>query len=116
MILDTGTMQICTLQNTAANGQMPVEQLVPYTKHWFQERVVGLHRQYLAMGVNERIDLLAYIHEDRRVRAGQYVVLGNGEQFRINIVNHVIEENTNLRYTTVQCQRLDENYDVATES
>lgn len=115
MILDSGTCFLCTLENTSPRGGMPKEQLKPYQKHWFQERVIGMNRQYLAKGVNERVDLYVYIHEDRKARVGDFAVVGNlttGNQFRINGVNHVIEENTNLRYTTLEMQRLDENYDV----
>lgn len=112
MILDNGTLLVCELINLAPNGRMPVEKLVVKNKHWFQERTVGLSRETLAQGRNERIDLYVYIHEDRKVRPGMYARLGNGEQFRINHVHHVIEENTNLRYTTLEMQRLDRNYDV----
>ena len=112
MILDSGTMYICTLYNANPNGRMPKETLKPIAKHWYQERVIGLNRRYLAMGANERIDLLVYIHDDRRVKSGMFAVLGNGEQFRIDEVNFVIEENTNLRFTSMQMHRLDENYDV----
>lgn len=118
MILDSGTMYICKLENVAENGRMPRQVLVPVNKHWYQERVIGLHRQYLAKGVNERVDLLAYVHFDPKIRAGMFVVLGDldsGEQMRINYMNHIIEENTNLRYTTLNCQRLEKLYDVATE-
>ena len=120
MILDSGTMLICKREHEtdptllSRKGHMPELKLVPYAKHWYQERTIGLHREYLAKGVNERIDLYVYIHEDRRVRIGDYVVLGNGDQFRITMVNFVIEENTNLRYTTITCQRMDENYDIDT--
>lgn len=115
MILDSGTMYICTKINTAMNGMMPVEQLNPINKHWYQERTIGMQRQYLAKGVNERIDLLAYINYDHNVRVGMYVVIGDlatGDQMIVHHVSHVIEENTNLRYTVLTCQRLDENYDV----
>lgn len=115
MILDNGTLFVCNLKNTANRGEMPKEKLVPYNKHWFQERTIGMNRQYLAKGVNERVDLYVYVHEDRKIRAGNFAVVGNldsGEQFRINSVNHVIEETTNLRYTTLEMQRLDKNYDV----
>ncbi len=115
MILDSGTLLLCNLENTASNGHMPVQKLVPYARHWFQERTIGINRQYLAKGANERVDLYVYIHEDRRVRPNQFVVLGNGEQMRINMIDHVIEENTNLKYTTMNLQRLDENYDVVAE-
>ena len=77
MILDSGTMLLCRQENTNEKGFMPTPKLVPYGKHWYQERTVGLHREYLAKGVNERIDLYAYIHEDRKVRIGDYVVLGS---------------------------------------
>lgn len=112
MILDNGVLFICTLENVAQNGLKPVQKLVVQNKFWFQERTIGLNRQYLAKGVNERVDLYVYIHHNRKVRAGMYAMLGNGEQFRINSVHHVIEENTNLIYTTMEMQRLDNNYDV----
>lgn len=119
MILDSGTMYICKLENTAENGLMPKEVLVPVSKHWFQERVIGMSRHYMAQGVNERVDLLAYIQFDHKVRAGMYVVIGDletGDQMRINSVSHVIEENTNLRWTSLNCQRLEEFYDVSRPS
>lgn len=115
MILDSGTMLVCNLENRAEKGRMPHEVLVPFARHWFQERVIGMNRQYLAKGVNERIDLLCYVHLDRRIRIGMYAVLGNGEQFRVNDIGHVVEENTNLMYTTMTLQRLDSNYDLCTD-
>ncbi len=115
MILDNGTLRLCTLENLANNGRMPIQKLVPYARHWYQERTIGMNRQYLAKGANERVDLYVYIHEERRARANQYAVLGNGEQFYVNMVDHVIEENTNLKYTTLSLQRLDQNYDVVAE-
>ena len=115
MILDSGTMFICELRNIAENGSMPRQVLFPINKHWYQERTIGMHRQYEAKGVNERVDLLAYIHFDPKVRAGMYIVVGDrylGDQLIIRQVSHVIEENTNLRYTTISCERLDKNFDV----
>ncbi len=115
MILDSGTMYICSLRNIADNGNMPKQVLFPINKHWYQERAIGMSRQYMAQGVNERVDLLAYVHFDKEIRAGMYAVVGDrmaGDQFIIRQVSHVIEENTNLRYTSVSCERLDKNYDV----
>lgn len=115
MILDSGTMYICELRNIAENGAMPKQVLFPINKHWYQERTIGMTRQYEAKGVNERVDLLAYVHFDYHIRAGMYIVIGDrmlGEQMIIRQVSHVIEENTNLRYTSLSCERLDQNYDV----
>lgn len=115
MILDSGTMYICTLRNIAENGRMPEQVLFPINKHWYQERTIGMSRQYMAQGVNERVDLLAYVHFDQNIRAGMYCVLGDrmtGEQLIIRQVSHVIEENTNLKYTSLSCQKLDNNFNV----
>lgn len=115
MILDSGTMYICDLRNIAENGHMPKEVLFPINKHWYQERTIGMSRQYMAKGVNERVDLLAYVHFDNRIRAGMYIILGDrmtGEQMVIRQVSHVIEENTNLRYTSLSAERLDQNFNV----
>ena len=116
MILDSGTMKICKLQNSASNGDMPDMRLVPFQKHWFQERTIGMNRLYLAMGQNERIDMIAYVHEDRKIHPNMYAVLGNGEQMIIHHVEHVIEENTNLRYTRLTCERLEDFYDIAEQA
>lgn len=113
MILDSGTMKICKLESIAENGNMPKMKLVPFAKHWFQERNVYINRYYLALGQNERIDLIAYIHEDRRVRPDMYAVLGNGDQMLITRTEHIIEENTNLRYTRLSLQRLEDFHDIA---
>lgn len=115
MILDSGTMYICELRNIAEKGNMPKQVLFPINKHWYQERAIGMHRQYEAKGVNERVDLLAYVHYDPKIRAGMYIVVGDrmfGEQMIIRQVSSVIEENTNLRYTSMSCERLDKNFDV----
>lgn len=115
MILDSGTMYICELRNIAEKGNMPKQVLFPINKHWYQERAIGMHRQYEAKGVNERVDLLAYVHYDQKIRADMYIVIGDrmlGEQMIIRQVSSVIEENTNLRYTSLSAERLDKNFDV----
>lgn len=111
MNLDSGVLFACTLTNTAGNGAKPNMALSPYYKAWYGERTVGYNRQYLAKGVNEQVDLLVRILQNRGIRIGDYAVLGNGEQFRITNVSQIIDDN-NLRYTDLTLQRLDENYEV----
>lgn len=113
MILDSGTMKICRLENTAENGDMPSMKLVPFRKHWFQERNVYTNRYYLALGQNERIDMIAYVHEDRKIQPNMIAVIGDGRQMVVHHVEHVIEENTNLRYTRLSLQRLEDYHDIA---
>lgn len=109
---DDGVLFICDLVNLAENGEMPNEGLLRKKRYWFQIKTIGINRQYLAKGVNERVDLLVDIQFDLDVRIGQYVVLGNGEQFRIDTVSH-FDEPTELRRTELGLYRLENYYAVS---
>lgn len=87
-MFDSGTLFICDLVNQTENGSMPKEVLHKKQKHWFERRTIGINRQYLAKGVNETIDLLVRIHRDENIEIGQYVLLGNGDQFHIDMITH----------------------------
>lgn len=83
------------------------------------------------MGVNQRIDLLVRIHQDLAIQGGMYAVLGNGEQYRIDLVYHGQDSNVrskmvdskyyrqptivDLPYTELSLSKLENNYDVATD-
>lgn len=125
---DDGTLFICDLINQAENGEMPREILSVKNKYWFENRTVGYGRAYTAMGVNQRVDRLVRIDRDYNIEAGQYAVLGNGEQFRITLVSHGEDVNprtkqfnsyyyrqpeiVGLPYTELTLVRLEDNYDV----
>lgn len=112
MILDSGVLFICRLDNVAENGRKPVMQLTKISKYWYAERTVGYNRQYLAKGVNEQVDMLVRIPHDRGVRIGMYAMLGNGEQFIIDNVSMIRDDYTNLRFTDLSLRRLEQLYDV----
>lgn len=112
MLFDDGVVFTCTLSNIAPNGRKPVMQLKKVGKYWFSERTIGFNRQYLAMGLNEQIDMLIRIPHSRDTRIGMYALLGNGDQFRIDNVQHVIDPDNFLRYTDLTLSRLEDYYDV----
>lgn len=128
---DDGVLYICNLVNEAENGDMPREVLQIVNKHWFENRVVGYGRFYSAQGVNQRVDRLVRINPDNNIRIGQYAVLGNGEQFRIDMVSHGQEvfERTKMidskyyrqpkivgnKYTEITLSRVENYYDVETD-
>lgn len=126
-----GVLFVCTLDNAADNGDMPREVLTKKYKYWFENRTVGINRQYLAKGVNEQVDLVVRIAKAVQVRIGMYAMLGNGEQFRITHVTtghetyerHKIVDKyyyrkpamVDLDYTELTLMRLENNYDLATD-
>lgn len=115
MLLDSGILEVCRLENNAPPASMPSEQLVPLSKHFYGERTVGYGRQYAAKGVSEQVDMVARIWQDRSVRIGMYVIFDAGDQYRIDNVQHILDED-GLRVTDLTLQRLDDLYDVSRES
>lgn len=113
MLFDDGILQICTLKNKAESGEMPKEALVPGKEHFYGERTVGYGRQYAAKGVNEQVDMLVRIWQDRSIRIGMYVLV-DGDQYRIDNVQHLYDDD-GLRVTDLTLQRLEELYDVSGE-
>lgn len=122
---NAGIAIICNLTNTAEEGDKPLYKLVPATdkannelKYQFEERIIGFTRQYEAMGVNERIDMLIRIWRCP-VRIGMYVVLTDyegqeneaGDQYRISNVQNLLDDN-GLKVTDLTLYRLDNNYEV----
>lgn len=120
--MDAGIVTICTLENTAAAGDMPKPKLVPLVyeeeeQTWqFEERSVGMNRQYQAKGVSERVDMLIRIWR-APVRIGMYAVLTDyegqenpdGDQYRIDNVQQLIDSN-GLKVTDLTLYRMEELY------
>ena len=106
-----GVLFICVLRDISENGEIPHEVLTRVSRYWFEIRTIGINRQYLAKGVNERVDLLVRILFDTSVRIGQYALLGNGEQFRIDNVSYVTDDD-GLRETELTLSRVENYYDV----
>jgi len=115
VLFDAGTLTLCRLENTAKPGEMPREKLVPLRQCFYGERTVGYGRQYAARGVNEQIDLLARIWQDREARVGMYAVLDSGAQYRINNAQQ-LQDDDGLRVTDLSLERIDDLYDVAEDT
>lgn len=127
---DDGTVFICNLVNVAENGLMPKQALQIVGKFWFENRTIGFNRFYTAQGVNQRVDRLIRIDWTNIPQIGQFAVLGNGEQFQIDMVSEGQETNqrqklidskyyrspqiVGLKYTELTLSRVEKNYDVLT--
>ena len=120
---DAGTVTICTLTNTAEDGDMPAMKLVAGDSYYFEERMIGYGRQYGAKGVNERVDMLIRIWRDPAIRIGMYAILTdyegqvneNGDQYRIDNVQPTLDEDK-LKVTDLTLYRVDELYEVAADT
>ena len=106
-----GTLAICELVNTAERGLMPRYTLREKARHFYGERVIGYGRQYAAYGVNQRVDKLVRIWRDDSVNVHDYAVLDDGHQYRIDMVQHLLDED-GLKVTDLTLYRWEDNYEV----
>ena len=114
MLLDSGVLKVCALENTAPPGSMPAERLEPKSEHWYGERTVGYGRYFTAGQANERVDMLVRVWEDRSITTADYCLLEDGTQYRIVQVQQLLDEDE-LRVTDLSLERLGENYDLASD-
>ncbi len=110
MTFDDGLVGIYKLEDIATPGDMPAKRLVKYTDCFFGERVVGYGRQYAAKGVNEQIDMLIRVWQDRKIRTGMIAIIEK-EQFRIDNVQHMLDED-GLKVSDLTLARLEDFYDI----
>lgn len=111
-----GIVYLATLTNTADAGDMPKDRLQYVGRFWYEERMIGLQRQYAAKGARERIDMIIRIREFKpAARIGLYAVLGNGDQFRILNVSRGFDDEHGLKFTELTLERLDRLYDINQE-
>ena len=111
MLHDSGILTICSAENAAAKGDMCRERLKKLSRHYYGERTVGYGRQYAAKGVDQQVDLLAEIWEDRSIRIGMVAVADDDEQYRIDFVQHKLDDETGLRVTWLTLRRLEERHE-----
>ncbi len=109
-----GLLSLYSLQNTAEKGLKPAYKLVKIGEEYYGKRVVGYNRQYAALGANQSIDKLVRIWQ-RPVRAGDYAILEDGEQYRIDFAQDLTDED-GLPVTDLTLARLEKYYDVADET
>ena len=105
-------MALYRLVNTAEKGLMPQYTLSKLSDEFYAERVIGYNRQYAAMGVNQRVDVLARIWRNDAIMTNDYAILEDGNQYRIDFIQHLTNED-GLPATDLTLVRLNENYDVA---
>ena len=110
-----GLLTLYTLKDTAEKGMMPHEQLVKLSDEYYGNRTVGITRYYAALGANQRVDRLVRIWRNNQVTTNDYAVLEDNNQYRIDFVQHLLDED-GLEVTDLTLVRLDDHYDVAGET
>lgn len=110
-----GILRICTLENVASPGYMPVEQLVMNCEAYYRKRTVGYNRMYAAMGANKSIDLLVRCFNIQvpSYTRELYVIFpdDNSVQYRVSAIQEIVEDGA----IDLTLERMETLYDVNTE-
>lgn len=110
-MFDDGLLQLCSLDETAERGAMPAPHLRPLCEVYYAQRAIGYNRFYAAMGANQQIDLIVRTWHLPEARIGMYAVLEDKNQYRIDNVQHLLDD-AGLRVTDLTLSRLEDLYDV----
>lgn len=107
-----GLLTIYRLKDVAEKGRMPRQQLVFLSEEYYEERTVGYNRNYAALGADRRVDALVRIWRLDTVQPNDYAVLEDGNQYRIDFVQH-LKDDDGLPVSDLTLIRLEDFYDVA---
>ena len=119
---DAGKVMLCRLinKNEARSGKMPdyVLQPVDGVRHDFEERAIGMSRQYQAKGASEQVDLIARIWREPKARIDMRAVVTDSDgydgQYIVRMAQNLYDEDR-LKVTDLTLERMDQLYDIAAE-
>lgn len=104
---NSGLLRLYALENIAERGMMPVEKLVYRGCCYYSDRIIGFRRAYAAYGADRRVDRLVRCHNHAIPDDAKYVILEDGNQYQIDLVQVIDDGATDLTLV-----RLENNYDV----
>ena len=109
-MFDSGQVELYTITNTAAAGDMPKEGLVYGSSYWYEERTVGITRFYAALKTDVKLEMLIRIWRDKSIDTSQICKIDD-TQYRIVQVQHLLNED-GLEVTDLSLERLGKAYDI----
>lgn len=110
---DEGILTFYNLKSVALPGRKPIEQLVNLdVTAFYENKQIGVQRLNLAKGGDFSLDKLVRCYNTILPGECKYVILEDGEQYRIGAANAVVDEDG----WELSLERLGNYYEVANES
>jgi hypothetical protein len=106
---DEGILTIYSLQNTAPQGLMPVNQLVEIDRAYYARKTASYNRIYAAMGANHQFDMVVRVFNIEPPETGMYVILEDEKQYQIDVCQEIVGKDC-VDLTLI---RVEDFYDVA---
>lgn len=111
MTFDDGILNIYSIQNISEIGDKPKIGLIKKSSYFFGFDSISYNRYYSAIKVNEQIDNVVRIWQDRTISINDICILEDGLQYKITFIQHVKNDN-GLNITRLTLTRIDEKYEI----
>lgn len=105
MTFDDGILKIYRKDNAAAPGDMPKEELVLKSEHYFGFDVLGYSRYYTALQAQQNISAVVNIPDWHDISPLDVAELEDGQQYKIRLSQPMKDEN-GLNITKLTLERV----------
>ena len=105
MTFDDGILQIYETRNIAEPGDLPKEELILKSEHYFGFDVLGFSRYYTALQANQNISMVVNIPDWHDISVLDVGELEDGARYIIRLVQPMKDEN-GLNITKLTLERL----------
>lgn len=105
MTFDDGILKIYRTENIAKPGDMPKDELVLKSEHYFGFDVLGYNRYYTALQAHQNISAVVNIPNHHDISSLDVAELEDGTRFYIRLVQPMKDEN-GLNITKLTLERV----------
>lgn len=107
MTFDDGILRIYRTENAAAKGEMPREELILQSEHYFGSDVLGYGRYYAALQAQQNISAVVHIPEwhGEAISPLDIAELEDGGRYLIRLIQQMQDEN-GLHITKLTLERM----------
>ena len=114
-MFDGGLVKVYKITEISEPGDLPTEGLEFQSVYHFEERSIGMTRNYMAMQSNKQIDRLIRIWQDRAVDVGCVCLITDGidsdVQYRVASNQHQVNDE-GLKVTDLTLEKVGNLYDI----
>ena len=105
MTFDDGILKVYMVENIANPGDMPKEELVLKSEHFFGFDILGYSRYYTALQAHQNISAVVNIPEWHDITSLDIAKLEDGVQYKIRLEQRMKDEN-GLNVTKLTLERV----------
>lgn len=105
MTFDDGILKIYSTKDVSAPGDMPKEELVLKSEHFFGFDVLGYSRYYTALQAHQNISAVVNIPEWNDISSLDIAEMEDGQKYKVRLVQPMKDE-SGLNFTKLTLEKV----------